>query len=237
MKSAGLLAGISKCIELPDVLIVGVTKVRLGIIASHGGSNLQAIIDATNTGRLNAIPCLVISNNSDSLALIRARHAGIPAYHLSARTHPEADALDEAILQALVAHAVDVVVLAGYMKRLGPKTLSYFHGRILNIHPALLPKYGGPGMFGRRVHEAVLAAGERTTGVTIHLVTEDYDSGPIVAQCAVPICDGDTVESLAERVLEREHWFIVETLRGISDGTIIAGLTCRSSLRNGKDAY
>lgn len=190
---------------------------RLGIIASHGGSNLQAIIDASKMGQLNATTCVVISNNGDSLALTRARNEGISACHLSARTHPEPEALDEAILQALVAHEVDLIVLAGYMKKLGPRTLHHYSGRILNIHPALLPKYGGQGMYGRHVHEAVLAAGERTTGVTVHLVNEEYDSGPIIAQCEVPVCLDDTVETLTERVLQREHEFYVETLRQISE--------------------
>ncbi|HEY3375975.1 MAG TPA: phosphoribosylglycinamide formyltransferase [Armatimonadota bacterium] len=196
------------------------TPLRLGIIASHGGSNLQAIIDAAKTGRLHAVPCVVISNNGDSYALRRARNEEIPAYHLSARTHAEPEALDEAILQALVTHAVEVVVLAGYMKKLGPRTLHHFSGRILNIHPALLPKYGGQGMYGRHVHEVVLAAGEKNSGVTIHLVGEDYDTGPIIAQCEVPVCAGDTADTLAERALQREHTFYVETLQGISAGSI-----------------
>ncbi len=193
---------------------------RIGIIASHGGSNLQAIIDAWKAGRLNATPCVVISNNGDSLALARARNEGIPTYHLSAWTHPKTESLDEAILQALVSHEVEVVVLAGYMKKLGPRTLHHFDGRILNIHPALLPKYGGKGMYVPYVHEAVLAAGERITGVTIHLVNEEYDRGPIIAQCEVPVCEGDTVETLAERVLQREHAFYVETLQAICEGKV-----------------
>jgi len=204
------------------------TPLRLGIIASHGGSNLQAIIDATQAGLLHAVPAVVISNNADSLALTRARNEGIPAYHLSTRTHPAPECLDEAILQALVTHTVDIVVLAGYMKKLGPKTLHHFNGRILNIHPALLPKHGGQGMYGRRVHEAVLAAGEQTTGVTIHLVTEEYDSGPIIAQCEVPVYAGDTVDTLAERVLQCEHTFLVETLQAIcAGGVVLSGLPGR----------
>lgn len=205
------------------------TSLRLGIIASHGGSNLQAIVDASHTGRLRATPCVVISNNGDSFALTRARSEGIPAYHLSGRTHPQPESLDAAILQALTAHQASVVVLAGYMKKLGPRTLRHFGGRILNIHPALLPKYGGQGMYGRRVHEAVLAARERTSGVTIHLVNEEYDTGPIIAQCEVPVCEGDTVETLAERVLQREHEFYVETLQKISDGRLLLPTpTCRA---------
>jgi phosphoribosylglycinamide formyltransferase-1 len=194
-------------------------RLRLGFLASHGGSNMQAIIDACTAGRLDAVPCVVISNNSDALALQRARAEGIPRYHISAASHP-GTAEDDAILRTLTAHGVDTVVLAGYMKRLGPRTLAAFRGRILNIHPALLPKHGGRGMFGKRVHEAVLADGDRVTGVTIHLADEQYDHGPILAQCEVPVLAGDTADSLAERVLRQEHRLYVETLQRISQGTI-----------------
>ena len=124
----------------------------LGFLASHGGSNMQAIIDACKTGRLEAKPCVVISNNSDSMALQRAKNEGIPNYHVSAVTHP-GRLEDEEILRTLKRHGVDTVILAGYMKMLGPATLRAYGGRILNIHPALLPKYGGKGMYGKRVHE------------------------------------------------------------------------------------
>jgi phosphoribosylglycinamide formyltransferase-1 len=143
---------------------------------------------------------------------------GIPTCHVSAATHPDPDALDRAILGALREHGVELVVLAGYMRKLGPRTLAAYRGRILNIHPALLPRFGGPGMYGKRVHEAVLAAGETITGVTIHLVDEQYDAGPILAQREVPILPGDTSEALAARVLAEEHRLYVETLQRICDG-------------------
>ena len=197
----------------------------LGVLASHGGSNLQAMIDACKDGRLNAKVCAIISNNSDSMALRRARREGIPDYHLSGKTHPESGDLDKAIFDVLNQHGVDLVILAGYMKKLGPHVLSRYHGRILNIHPALLPRFGGTGMYGNYVHEAVLEAGERVTGVTIHLVDEVYDHGPIIAQCEVPVLDGDTADSLSERVLKREHEFYVETLQRIAEGEIeVAGI-------------
>ena len=194
----------------------------LGFLASHGGSNMQAIIDACKTGRLEAKPCVVISNNSDSMALRRAKNEGIPNYHISAVTYP-GSLEDEEILRTLKRHRVDTVILAGYMKMLGPETLKAYRGRILNIHPALLPKYGGKGMYGKRVHETVLAAGEKMTGVSIHIVDETYDTGPIINQCQVPVCEGDTVDSLAERVLEHEHVLYVETLQKISKGEILLG--------------
>jgi len=198
-------------------------KLRLGILASHGGTNAQAIIDACREGRLDAAVRVLISNNSDALALERARRAGIHAVHLSSQTHPDPDRLDEAILETLVSRDVNLVVLAGYMKRLGPATLSHFRGRILNIHPALLPKFGGQGMYGMRVHEAVIAAGERVSGVTIHVVDENYDTGPILAQRQVPVMPGDTAETLAERVLVVEHELYPQTLARIARGEIKLG--------------
>ncbi len=193
---------------------------RLGVLASHGGSNLQAIIDACAEGRLNADLSVVISNNSRERALQRARSAGIPAFHLSGQTHPAPEQLDSAIVETLLAHGVDLVVMAGYMKLLGPRTLSHFRGRVLNTHPALLPKFGGAGMYGDRVHEAVLAAGEKLTGVTVHLADDLYDHGAIVAQCEVPVHQGDTVETLRARVLAREHEFLIETLQRVASGEI-----------------
>jgi phosphoribosylglycinamide formyltransferase-1 len=195
-------------------------KAQLGFLASHGGSNMQAIIDACKEGRLDAEPAVVISNNSDSVALERARREGIPSYHLSNATHPDPAELDAAIRQTLEAHKVDFVILAGYMKLLGPQTLRRYRGRILNIHPALLPKFGGRGLYGIKVHEAVLAAGEKVSGVTIHLVDENYDRGPIVAHCEVPVLEGDTPESLAARVLEQEHNLFAATLQKIVRGEI-----------------
>jgi phosphoribosylglycinamide formyltransferase-1 len=195
-------------------------KPRLGFLASHGGSNMQAIIDACKEGLLDAEPAVVISNNSESTALERARREGIPGYHLSSATHADPVELDAAIQRTLEEHGVDLVILAGYMKLLGPQTLARYRGRILNIHPALLPRFGGKGLYGRAVHEAVLAAGETVTGVTIHLVDERYDLGPIVAQSEVPVLEGDTVDSLAARVLEREHQLFAETLQKIVVGEI-----------------
>ena len=196
-------------------------ELRLGFLSSHGGSNMQAIIDACKAGRLDARPCVVISNNSLSAALGRARREGIPHRHLSGRTHPDPGAMDEAILETLEENGVNLVVLAGYMRLLGPKTVSRYRGRVLSIHPALLPRFGGKGFYGKAVHEAVLAAGDRVTGVTVHLVDERFDHGPIVAQTEVPVLDGDTVESLGERVLRREHEFYVETLGRIERGEIV----------------
>ncbi len=181
---------------------------------------MQAVIDACNSGDLAAKPCVVISNNSDSEALARAHREGIPAYHFSSKVIADPVELDRAILLTLERHQVDLVVLAGYMKQLGEKTLAAYHGRVINIHPALLPKYGGVGMYGMHVHETVIAAGDRETGVTVHLVDAEYDHGAILAQCRLPVLREDTPETLAARVLETEHSFLVETLNNIVEGRI-----------------
>ncbi len=194
---------------------------RLGFLASHRGSGVQAVVDACAGGRLAATPAVVISNNADAEVLGRAERAGLPRYHLSRATHPEPDALDAAILDALRRHQAELVLLLGYLRKLGPRTLAHYAGRVLNVHPALLPRFGGAGMYGDRVHAAVLEAGEKETGVTIHVVDGEYDTGPIVAQCTVAVQPGDTVATLAERVVAREHAFLVETLRRIvADGVV-----------------
>ena len=193
---------------------------NLGFLASHNGSNMQAIINACKSGTLNAVPAVVISNNSDSGALARARQESIPCYCLNSKTHPFPESLDEAMLEALLRHSVDIVILAGYMKKLGTKTLRRFSGAVLNIHPALLPKFGGKGMYGIHVHEAVLAAAEKETGVSIHLVDEEYDRGPVIAQTRVPVMPEDTPETLAARVLVQEHVLFSAVLQKIARGEI-----------------
>ena len=150
----------------------------------------------------------------------RAARAGIPGSHLSTKSCPEPDELDMSILTALKDHDVNLVLLAGYMRPLGEKTICHYRGRILNIHPSLLPAYGGKGMYGDRVHAAVLEAGDKVTGVTVHLVDEEYDQGNIITQSTVPVLDGDTIDILKDRVLISEHELYVRTLQRISIGEI-----------------
>ena len=194
---------------------------RIGFLASHRGSNMQAVVEACRAGVLSAEAAVLVCNNRSAEVVVRAEREGIPAYVLNATTHPDPAALDQAMLGALQRHGCEVVVLAGFMKKIGPQVLHAFGGRILNLHPSLLPKFGGLGMYGRAVHEAVLASGDKLTGVTIHLVSEAYDEGRILAQCEVPVMAGDTVEVLAERVLAQEHAFLVETLSAIADARIV----------------
>jgi len=189
---------------------------RIGVLASHEGTTLQSIIDACADGRINGRVVVVISNNSGSGAVRRAAAAGIETFHLSSVTHSSGDSLDAAICDALQRARADVVFLAGYMKRLGPRTLATFPARILNTHPALLPKFGGHGMFGNRVFEAVLAAGESESGVSVHLVDAEYDTGAVVRQERIPVFPGDSVESLKARVQACERELVVHTLAAMA---------------------
>ena len=194
---------------------------NIAFLASHRGSNMQSIIDACKLGSLAARPVVVISNNKDSGALSRAEQEGIPGIHLNSKEVDTEIELDRAMLEVLSEYKAELVILAGYMKRIGPLTLAAFLNRILNIHPCLLPKYGGQGMYGMRVHEAVIASGDKESGVTIHVVNEEYDKGAIVAQQKLRVEEGDTAESLARRVLALEHRLYVDTIRNIISGDVV----------------
>jgi len=201
---------------------VAAAPLNIGFLASHGGSSMRAIVDAIASGAIAGSARIVISNNADSPALQFAREHGISAQHISATAAGSEDAADRAICDALAASGADWIVLSGYLRKLGPLTLHRFEGRILNIHPALLPKFGGRGMFGRHIHAAVLAAGERVSGITIHHVDGEYDRGAIVAQREVPVLSGDTVETLQQRIVAAEPPFFVETLQAIAVGRLKA---------------
>lgn len=170
--------------------------VRVAVLASGGGTNLQALLDACGPAAPARVT-RVVSNRADAAALERARAAGIPAVVLR-------DPADAAELLAALGDA-DLVVLAGYLKLIPAAAVARFPRRMINIHPALLPAFGGPGMYGHRVHAAVLASGATESGATVHYVDEQYDRGPIIAQRTVPVLPGDTAETLAARVLAVEH--------------------------------
>jgi phosphoribosylglycinamide formyltransferase-1 len=193
---------------------------RLGFLASHNGSNMRAIVAACRGGKLDAEPALLIGNNRDSGAIAWADLQGVPWRHLSATKLGSEAVLDQAIADELRAAKVDLVILAGYMRKLGPRTLAAYARRILNVHPALLPKFGGRGMYGKHVHEAVLKSGDQVSGVTIHIVDAEYDHGPVVAQAEVPVEPGDTPESLAQRVQAKEQELYPQVLRRIIAGDI-----------------
>jgi len=193
---------------------------KVAVLASGGGSNLAALLEAIHAGRLAAEIVLVVSNNADSGALAKAERAGIPARHLSLKKMGSQDALDRALLDAFRQHQVDVIALAGYMKKIGADIIGAYRNRIVNIHPALLPAFGGKGMYGMNVHRAVLDYGCKLTGVTVHLVTEEYDAGPPILQETVPVLQGDTPESLAARVLKVEHTVYAQALQMFAEGRI-----------------
>jgi phosphoribosylglycinamide formyltransferase 1 len=193
---------------------------RIGFLASGAGSTFEAVVAACHAGDLPLDPVIVIGNNGKAGVFDRAQRLGIPAHHISAKTAGDAAAADAAIAAALNAAKIDLVVLAGYLRKLGPAVLAAFDGRIINTHPALLPKFGGPGMYGMNVHKAVLASGETTTGVTVHVVDEEYDHGPVLAQATVPVEPDDTIETLATRVQAREKPFLIETLGRLARGEL-----------------
>lgn len=193
---------------------------RLGFMASGRGSNAKAIIEACGSGTLAATPVLLISNNLNSGALNLAKEYNLQTFHLSGQTHPDSDELDSAITQTMIDNKIDLIVLAGYMKKIGGQLLSNYKDRIVNIHPSLLPAHGGQGMYGMNVHRAVIESGEKISGATIHLVNEDYDQGRILGQKTVQVSKQDTVESLAEKVIKVEHQLYPETLQKIISGEI-----------------
>lgn len=194
--------------------------VAVAVLASGRGTNLQALIDYFAGSPHSSVEILLVaSNRQNAPALERARAASIPA-----RTFETNDD-GEALLSLLSEHRIDLLVLAGYMKRIPPRVVREYHGRIVNVHPGLLPQFGGEGMYGARVHAAVLASGAKTTGVTVHLVDDEFDHGPVVAQWRIGVMDGDTAESLAARVLEVEHVIYpraVEIIAALNDRNISA---------------
>lgn len=189
---------------------------KLGFLASRNGSAMRAIVNAIEGRALDAEVRLVVSNNKSAPALAFAAEHGAPTLCIPTQGDPEA--ADARLCGALEAAGAELVVLSGYLRRLGPKTLTRFQGRILNIHPGPLPAFGGEGMYGRRVHEAVVAAGVPQSEICIHLVDEEYDRGPIVARRAVAVEPGDTAETLEARILALEPPFFVETLQRIAEG-------------------
>jgi len=194
---------------------------KIAVFASGKGSNFEAILKAIRTGAIrNAGIAVVISNNSGAGALEIARENEIAALHISRSQFESDDAFDAALLGALDEHGVNFIVLAGYMKMVSPAIVSKYRNRILNIHPALLPQFGGKGMYGERVHAAVIASGAKESGATVHVVDEVYDRGAIVLQKKVPVSPGETPESLAKKVLEIEHEIYPKAVGMFAEGKL-----------------
>ena len=192
-------------------------ELRLGFLASHTGSNVHAILDRIADGSLPAHAQVIISNNENAPVLELGRERNIPSFCLNEHTTLD---LEGAILETLRNYEVNLVVLAGYLKKLGGSVIDAYHDRVLNIHPSLLPRHGGKGMYGLRVHEAVIRSRDKESGATVHLVNEEYDQGRILAQYKVPVYERDTPQTLAERVLGIEHVLYSQTLRNIQQGII-----------------
>lgn len=193
---------------------------RISFIASHGGSSARHIIAAIKQKTLTAELGVVITNNSDSAILSWCQEQSIPVHLINAKTHPDPESEDLAIMNALVEAQTDLVVLSGYMKKIGPHTLARFNDHILNIHPALLPKHGGQSLYGDRVHEAVLKSGDTVSGASVHLINDRYDEGPVLKQSHVPVLPDDTVASLRARVQATEGNLYLETLKDIIEGKL-----------------
>ena len=174
-------------------------------MVSGGGTNLQAIFDAIDRGEIDGQVTLVISSSSKAYALERARMRGIPTLALPKKAFKTSEECQQARHEALIKANPDLIVLAGYLGILGKETIRAFEGRILNIHPALIPSFCGKGMYGHNVHEAALKYGVKLSGATVHFVSEDIDAGPIVFQGSVPVMDDDTPDTLAARILPVEH--------------------------------
>ena len=187
----------------------------LGVLASGRGSNLQAILDAIEAGRCPARLAVVVSDRKDAPALERARRAGASAVHLDPKAYPDRVAFDEAVAEVLHQHAAELVCLAGYMRVLSVEFVRRFPGRILNVHPALLPAF--PGLHAQR---QAIQHGVKVAGATVHFVDEGVDTGPIVLQSAVPVLDDDTEETLAARILVEEHRLYPEAIRLYAEGRL-----------------
>lgn len=199
-----------------DVLPIAV------LVSGHGrGSNLQAILDACASGEIPGRVAVVIGTRADAPAMERARNAGVPTVTISPRRHTEDESdYAAALLNTLRAHNVGLICLAGYMRMLPQPVVEAYRGRIINVHPALLPLFGGKGMYGEHVHRAVLESGMKVSGCTVHFVDEQYDTGPIILQATVPVCDDDTPETLAARVLPEEHKTYVRAIRLFAEGRL-----------------
>jgi phosphoribosylglycinamide formyltransferase-1 len=200
---------------------VKVASLKLGVFASGRGSNFAAILKAIDEGRLNATVRLLICNNPEAGALELAKERNIPARVINRPDFQDRSVFLQTMQEALRTNGVQFICLAGYMKKLPDEIIREFQCSILNVHPALLPSFGGKGMYGHHVHEAVLRRGCKVSGVTVHLVDEVYDCGPIVAQRCVPVEEGDTPETLAARVLKVEHELFPEAIQLFAEGRIM----------------
>lgn len=196
--------------------------VRIAILVSGKGrgTNMQALIEACQRGRIQGQVVVVIGTKPDAPAIERARRLQVPVAIVSPKAFPEEESYASALLKVLQEYGVELVCLAGYMRLLPERVVRAYAGRVMNVHPALLPLFGGKGMYGERVHEAVLASGMKVTGCTVHFVDEGYDTGPIILQTPVVVEEDDTPETLAARVLPYEHETYVRAVQLFAEGRL-----------------
>jgi phosphoribosylglycinamide formyltransferase-1 len=184
---------------------------RIGVLISGGGTNLQAIIDATQEGRIAGQVAVVVSNRKQAYGLERAKKHGIPGVYIGKGNFPDPVLADQELARVLAHYEVDIIVLAGYLNILSPSLIDTYRDRIINVHPSLIPAYSGMGFYGMKVHEAVIANKEAFSGATVHYVDEGTDTGTIIVQEKVAVTEEDTPETLAAKVLKIEHRLLVET--------------------------
>jgi phosphoribosylglycinamide formyltransferase-1 len=195
---------------------------KISFLASHAGTAAKQIIKAIRDQQLIAGIGIVITNNRDSAIFKWCQENNIDVLHISGKTHPSEAKKDQAIHAALIAARTDLIVLSGYMKKIGAITLSAFQHRILNMHPALLPKHGGSGLYGDKVHQAVLDAGDRESGATVHYVNENYDDGPIISQQVIAVSPNETVASLKSKVQAIEGELYLKSIKQLIDDDLPA---------------
>jgi phosphoribosylglycinamide formyltransferase 1 len=194
---------------------------NIAVLASGGGTNFQAVIDAVTANCIQGNIVGLIYNRKAAYAAERARLAGIPSYYINRKTSPSDEAFLARVHEQLLACGADIVVLAGWLEILSPETVNHYNNKIINTHPALIPSFCGKGMYGHHVHEAVLEYGAKVSGCTIHFVEEGVDTGPIIFQQAVEVLQGDTIETLAARILPHEHRLLVEAVKLLCEDRIV----------------
>lgn len=196
------------------------TEMRVAVFASGGGTDFQALADASESAQLGWKVCLLITNNPEAGAVERARKMGIPFAVLNSRDFAKREEFVKVMLDKLDEYSVNFIALAGYLKKIPTEVIRKYKGRIVNIHPALLPMFGGKGFYGKFVHQAVLDAGCKVSGVTVHFVDEEYDKGLIIAQRCVPVENDDDADALGARVLKTEHKLYPEVMTKFAQGYV-----------------
>jgi len=194
---------------------------RSAVFASGNGSNFQALLDRKSKGELNHVEfVLTVGNNSNAGAFERAKNHNIPTLHIAPSHFPTEKLYTERLLSVLIEAKIELIILAGYMKKIPPQIVDEYRNKILNIHPGLLPAFGGLGMYGSNVHKAVIDYGAKISGITVHFVDNEYDHGPIILQKPVPVMDDDDHQTLAARVLKAEHEHYWQAVEAVAAGRI-----------------